>query len=84
MNRTVFVAIVLGFVSVATANPDTNGTNGIDSIGLPGFNGQTLTGTGVKIGQVEPGRAATINTAIWICIYCPRILTPLVTQSPSQ
>lgn len=42
--------------SVAAASQDSIGPNGINSAGLHDFKGNLLDGTGVDIGQVEPGR----------------------------
>jgi hypothetical protein len=50
-------------VSIASASPDTVGSNGIDSAGLTGFDQQPLTGAGVNIGQVEQNRPGKITTS---------------------
>jgi hypothetical protein len=49
----VFTMLVINTVHASVV---TNGTNGINSTGLLGPNGVALTGDGIGIGQVEPGR----------------------------
>lgn len=53
------VAFVLSLPSVLDASEDSNGPNGINSIGLQDAMGNPLTGLGVELGQVErlrPGK----------------------------
>jgi hypothetical protein len=52
----IFVFIVFILAGVAQADSYTTGPNGINSAGLLDFDGTPLTGAGVVIGQVEPGR----------------------------
>ena len=62
----VCVSVVLIFAVTTKASEDTIGPDGIDSAGLIGFDGETLTGGGVAIGQVElnrPGRPGTDHMA---------------------
>jgi hypothetical protein len=49
-------AVVFLLANLALADSYSIGPNGINSVGLVDFDGTPLTGAGVVIGQVEPGR----------------------------
>jgi len=56
---TVGISLTLLGLETATASLDTIGPNGINSAGLTLFDGTTpLSGDGIGVGQVEPGRPA--------------------------
>ncbi|HZZ28116.1 MAG TPA: S8 family serine peptidase [Pirellulales bacterium] len=63
--RGIRISLVAGILLTAQwtfASVDTNGPDGISSTGLTGFNtNQPLTGSGIKIGQVEVARPAVPN-----------------------
>lgn len=56
--RYLLLGIACATPGIAYADSVSVGSNGIRSLGLFGPNGTTLVGTGVFIGQVEPGRVA--------------------------